>query len=122
MNVGPSVVRTGVPLLVGVGVSFAAAQGIHVSPETEAQVVVLLGAGAASLYHWVVRVLEERWPRFGWLLGVARAPDYHQGADSDYVSTTKYDGQGRVTEIRTVYQHRWETEDGEEDQEGREAW
>lgn len=103
MNVIPSVIRTGVPVVVGVGVSFAAAKGIHISPETEAQVVVLIGAAAASTYHWLVRLLEEHWPRFGWMLGVARAPDYRQGGNHDYVSTTKYDDAGNVTEIRTVY-------------------
>lgn len=118
MNVVPSVVRTGVPLVVGVGVSFAAAKGIHVSPETEAQVVVLLGAVAASLYHWVVRLLEERWPRFGWLLGIAHAPDYRQYVERDYVSTTKYDEEGRVTEIQTVYRPRWDPESSDEDDDG----
>lgn len=107
MNVMPSVVRTGVPLVVGVGVSFAAAKGIHISPETEAQVVVLIGAVAASAYHWVVRVLEEHWPRFGWMLGMARSPDYHRHDwDADYESTTRYDDDGNVTEISTVYRPR----------------
>lgn len=112
MNVVPSVIRTGVPVLVGVGVSFAAAKGIHVSAETEAQIVVLLGAGAASIYHWLVRVLEERWPRCGWLLGVARAPDYNGGSEGDYVSTTKYDEDGRVAEISTVYRPRRDDDSG----------
>lgn len=103
MNIMPSVVRTGVPLAVGVGVSFAAAKGIHISPETEAQVVVLIGAAAASTYHWLVRILEERWPRFGWMLGIAHAPDYCGHNDADYDSTTTYDEDGNVTEIRTVY-------------------
>lgn len=103
MNVVPSVIRTGVPLLVGVGVSFAAAKGIHISPETEAQVVVLMGAVAASVYHWLVRVLEERWPRFGWLLGIARAPSYNASDPMDYVSTTRYDEAGNIIEMRTVY-------------------
>lgn len=104
MNVMPSVIRTGVPLVVGVGVSFAAAKGIHVSPETEAQVVVLIGAAAASTYHWLVRLLEEHWPRFGWLLGLARSPEYRQGeGDSNYTSTTKFDEEGRIIEMRTVY-------------------
>lgn len=115
MNVAPSVVRTGVPVLVGVVVSLAASKGIHVSAELEAQLVVLLGAAAGSIYHWVVRLLEERWPRFGWLLGFARAPHYEGPDDhrTDYVSTTKYDEQGRVSEITTVYKPRWGHEDEE---------
>lgn len=117
MNVAPSVVRTGVPLLVGAGVSFAAAKGIHISPDTEAQLVVLLGALAGALYHWLVRVLEERWPRCGWLLGIAMAPHYNNGDVSDYISTTKYDEAGRVTEIKTVY-HPHRDPDGEDDDMG----
>lgn len=115
MNVVPSVVRTGVPLLVGVVVSLAASKGIEVSAELESQLVLLVGAAAGSIYHWVVRLLEERWPRFGWLLGFARAPHYEgsSGNGTDYVSTTKYDDQGRVTEITTVYKPRWEHEDEE---------
>lgn len=118
MNVVPSVIRTGVPLLVGAAVSFAAAKGIHVSPDTEAQLVVLLGAAAGGVYHWLVRLLEERWPRCGWLLGMAKTPDY-QGSDaSDYISTTKYDDTGRITEIVTVYRpdpHNDEEEDDDGD-------
>lgn len=117
MNVAPSVVRTGVPVLVGVVVSFAAAKGIHVSPELEAQLVVLAGAAAGSIYHWLVRVLEERWPRFGWLLGFARAPHYEDPENhlTNYVSTTKYDETGQVTEITTVYRPSQGIDDGEEE-------
>ena len=111
----PSVIRTGVPLAVGVGVSFAAAKGIHISPETEAQVVVLIGAVAASAYHWLVRLLEERWPRFGWMLGLAHSPDYYHSTESDYVSTTKFDEQGRIVEMRTVYRPHWETDEEKDD-------
>lgn len=118
MNVAPSVVRTGVPLLVGAGVSFAAAKGIHVSPDTEAQLVVLIGALAGGVYHWLVRVLEERWPKCGWLLGIAKAPSYDGGDINDYVSTTKYDDQGRITEITTVYRPQWEETGEEEDADG----
>lgn len=103
MNVVPSVIRTGVPLLVGVVVSFAAARGVEVSAELEAEMVVLLGAVAAGVYHWLVRLLEERWPRFGWLLGMATAPVYGGVGGADYVSTTTYDEDGRITEITTVY-------------------
>jgi hypothetical protein len=115
VNVVPSVIRTGVPVLVGVLVSLATSKGVHVSAELESQLVVLVGALAGSLYHWVVRLLEERWPRFGWLLGMARAPRYGEasGNSMDYVSTTKYDDQGQITEITTVYKPRWEHEDEE---------
>ena len=96
-------VRTGVPLVVGVGVSFAAAKGIHISPETEAQVVVLIGAVAASIYHWVVHLLEEHWPRFGWLLGIARSPDYHQHDwDANYESVTDRRGRQRYRDEHRV--------------------
>lgn len=114
MNVVPSVIRTGVPVLVGVGVSFAAAKGIHISPELESQIVVLIGAAAASVYHWVVRLLEERWPHCGWLLGIARSPDYSGSAGGSYLSVTEYDEHGRIIEMKTSYRPQSGTdEDGD---------
>lgn len=103
MNVMPSVIRTGVPIIVGIAVSFAATKGIHVSAETETQLAVLVGGAAAALYHWLVRLFEERWPRAGWLLGLARAPRYDNNDSLAWTSSTKYDEDGNITEIVTVY-------------------
>lgn len=36
----------------------------------------LLALGVGYAFYVVVHVVELRWPRFGWLLGVAKAPAY----------------------------------------------
>lgn len=69
-----SLIRTYVPLAVGVVVSWLARNNI----------VTVDGASAAStftavvvgLYYAAARLLEKRWPKAGWLLGAAKAPTY----------------------------------------------
>ena len=74
MNLYVSLLRTGVPALVGWLVSVAAAKGLD------------LDAGAVSgvltpvviFAYYVLFRLAERYvsPRFGWLLGYAKPPEY----------------------------------------------
>jgi hypothetical protein len=66
--------RTAVPLLVGWLLGFKAVQALGL---TEEQVTPLISAGVGLAYWLVVRVLEAYvTPRFGWLLGYAKAPTY----------------------------------------------
>lgn len=68
-----SAIRTLVPIAVGFGVNFLARLGFHVN---DAAVVAELSSGVPALYYLVIRKAEERFPKFGWLLGYAAKPDY----------------------------------------------
>lgn len=72
-----SYIRTYTPIWVGLGLAYLANRwGIVVDEETS----VALGLGLAGLlqtiYYWVARQLEARFPKFGWLLGNPAQPTY----------------------------------------------
>jgi len=67
-----SLIRTWVPILVGLVSGWALNQGIHIPADAQ---VAATGA-IIALYYAVVRGLETRWPWVGWLLGQAKAPTY----------------------------------------------
>ncbi|MFJ4412964.1 hypothetical protein [Streptomyces sp. NPDC088925] len=74
MNVFVSLLRTGVPALGGWLVALAARHGLHIDGDAVAGV---LTPTAVFLYYTVFRFAEEHVsPRFGWLLGYARPPEY----------------------------------------------
>lgn len=69
-----SFIRTFVPLLVGVLVSWAARYGFEIDDD---QAASALTAIFAFVFYAVVRYLEtHRSSAFGWLLGSARQPTY----------------------------------------------
>ncbi|WP_406200025.1 hypothetical protein OH807_18415 [Kitasatospora sp. NBC_01560] len=77
MNVYLSLVRTGVPALVGWLVALAGRYGLDLDPGAVADV---LAPVAGFLYYALFRFAEERIsPKFGWLLGYARPPQYEAG-------------------------------------------
>jgi hypothetical protein len=66
--------RTIVPLLVGTVAAWLAHAGIGVD---SAAAVAWLTAAFSAAYYALFRVLEAHAsPRFGWLLGLARPPQY----------------------------------------------
>jgi hypothetical protein len=66
--------RTLVPLLVGTAAAWLAHAGIGVD---SAAATAWLGAAFSSAYYALFRVLEAHASeRFGWLLGLARPPQY----------------------------------------------
>lgn len=73
-----SVVRTLVPILVGVIVSVAAKLNVDLDAGTaETLVNGLISAAISLLYYVIARVLELfQSSKFGWLLGFAKAPAY----------------------------------------------
>lgn len=71
-----SLIRTYAPIVVGAVVSWALTQGITVSPDTQASLIVTFTAVLQGTYYLVVRLLEQRWPKLGALLGKAKAPEY----------------------------------------------
>lgn len=69
-----SLIRTWVPLGVAVLIAWLSSLGIHVSDDTRSALVSGIGALVAALYYAAVRLLEQRWPWLGLLLGTTKAP------------------------------------------------
>lgn len=70
-----SVVRTFVPILVGGVIGWATSINLTLDSEFEAQATALLTGLFTALYYAAVRLLETYvTPKFGWLLGLAKAP------------------------------------------------
>lgn len=72
-----ALIRTFVPTLVGLIISFLVAQGVTLDPELEGALTSGLLALTVAGYYALVTLLERKvHPAFGWLLGVAKAPAY----------------------------------------------
>lgn len=72
-----SFVRTIVPPIVGIVLGWFAGLGIPVDPEFESALTAALSLAFTAAYYLVARLLETHVaPRFGWLLGSAKAPVY----------------------------------------------
>lgn len=61
-----SVIRTIVPMIVGALIAVAADLGFEID---SAALEVVLFQVVSGLYYVVVRLLEQKFPEFGWLLG-----------------------------------------------------
>ena len=71
-----SFIRTVVPMIVGSFVSFLATKGVELDAQTSAALATFLAGLFSSLYYIIVRVLEEKWPNAGVLLGSKKTPIY----------------------------------------------
>lgn len=75
-----SVIRTVVPVIVGLVLSYAVKVGLHLD---EAWVTDLVTLAITTAYYSGVRILETRGSAaWGWLLGKASAPKYANGPAS----------------------------------------
>lgn len=72
-------IRTAVPVVVGVVLSWAVRHGLPVGGIDDAQAATYVTPICVAGYYTVARALESRWPQFGWLLGLAKAPQYVPG-------------------------------------------
>lgn len=68
-------VRTAVPYLTAFVVAKAAEKGVNLDSEEVSGAIVLVGG---SLWYTVVRWLETKNAKFGWLLGSPNAPTYEK--------------------------------------------
>jgi hypothetical protein len=68
-----SIIRTGVPLIVGVVVTTLAKIGLDIDASLLTPLFTAIVSGA---YYAVVRAIEEKKPKAGKLLGRARPPKY----------------------------------------------
>lgn len=72
-----SLVRTFTPIVVGAVLGWFATSGIALDPEFENALTLVVGGAFAGLYYLAVRLFELYVsPKFGWLLGLAKQPEY----------------------------------------------
>ena len=74
-----SLIRTWVPTAVAGFVAYLTTLGVEYSAEAEQQLAAAVVLLVGAVYYGLVRVLENRWPVFGYLLGVAKTPVYTAG-------------------------------------------
>lgn len=73
-----SLTRTFVPIIAGGILGFFVSLQIEVDPEFEVALTSVLTSASAALWYFIGRVLELYVsPRFGWLLGLAKAPEQY---------------------------------------------
>jgi hypothetical protein len=75
-----SVVRTGIPTIVGGILGLAAALGLQLDSETQAGLIVILIGVLQAVYYAGAKELIARWPSTGWLLGGVPAPAVYLSA------------------------------------------
>lgn len=90
----PSIVRTIIPIAVGQIVAFVATLGIEVTPDQEAAFTTVLGFVAAALYYLIIRILEQKFPWMGALLGWAATPDGYSHGNGEIVESWVVDDDG----------------------------
>lgn len=72
-----SLVRTYVPWIVGVILGWLVSLGIPLDPEVEAQLTIVIMGATTFVWYALVRIFEVYVsPKFGWLLGLGKAPEY----------------------------------------------
>jgi len=72
-----SLIRTYVPLAVGVAVTYLAQTlGVVLDEDTSAMASAVAVAVVTAVYYAAARALESRWPALGVLLGAAKTPAY----------------------------------------------
>lgn len=75
-----SLIRTNTPALVGAIVGLLVSIGLQVPADAVAGLTAFLGFLFTGLYYLIVRLLEEKYPQIGILLGFAKSPDsYSKG-------------------------------------------
>lgn len=82
-NLLPSLIRTVVPYLVGLVVTWLTSFGVAVPEETQGALSALLAFAIGTAYYLVVRIFERRKPSVGVLLGIAKTPAYNGADQSD---------------------------------------
>jgi hypothetical protein len=87
-----SAIRTFVPFLVGLIVSWLATQGVTLDDNTLGIITLVLEGVFGMVYYLLVRWLEHLNYRFGWLLGYARMPVYTIPAAASMLSKSDDEG------------------------------
>ena len=72
----PSLIRTYVPILVGQVAAWLALKGVQLDEQTVLAAATALGGIISALYYLAVRLLEQKFPQLGILLGSTKKPEY----------------------------------------------
>lgn len=76
-------IRTVTGVAVGQVLAWLAVRyGIVIDAQSTAAAILAAGAVTSAAWYALVRQLEKRWPIFGWLLGLAKAPSYPGAIDT----------------------------------------
>jgi len=75
-DLGAAVVRTSVPYVSAWLVAYLAKNGMTLDANQVNAAAVTIGG---SLWYVVIRSLEQKWPKAGWLLGSPKQPTYKKG-------------------------------------------
>lgn len=75
-DVGAAIIRTVAPYATAWAVAYLAKNGLALNSDEVNGAVVAVGG---SLWYSVVRALEVKWPKAGWLLGMPKQPTYDAG-------------------------------------------
>ena len=70
---GAAVIRTVAPYVTAAIVAWLVERGIDADPGQVSAAIVTIGG---SLWYAFVRVLEQKFPKAGWLLGSPKTPTY----------------------------------------------
>lgn len=82
-----SLIRSNVPIVVGALLTWLVSLGIVVPEEGKVGLILFLVAFLSGFYYLIVRLLEERYPQIGILLGFAKSPDsYSKGPGVEVTS------------------------------------
>ncbi len=71
-----SLIRTLCPVIVGSVAGFLAAKGINLDPSATAGLTAFLSGLFTTVYYLTVRIIESKYPKAGYLLGVPKKPEY----------------------------------------------
>jgi len=71
-----SLIRTYVPILVGQVAAWLALKGVQLDDQTVVAATAALGGLLSAVYYLVVRLIEQKFPQIGVLLGSTKKPEY----------------------------------------------
>jgi len=71
-----SIIRTAVPYVAGVILAWLVSANLTIPGVSEPVLEGLLTFAFGTIWYVVVRALEKKWPKLGWLLGAPVQPTY----------------------------------------------
>lgn len=77
-----SLIRTVVPAIVGQVAGFFVAIGLPLEDDGKAALGLFLGLVLTTIYYSLIRLIEQKLPNFGWLLGFNKSPDSYSKGDA----------------------------------------
>lgn len=75
-----SIIRTAVPIVIGVLLTLLARAGFNLDLEGQAELTSWVTGLFIGAYYVVVRLIEQKVPQVGWLIGLAKSPDSYSAA------------------------------------------